>query len=376
MASLTLHAAGLAVHAGTDLVWVDIDGTNSGWLGARGAPFTLTLNISSSAPTTGVDYYLQSTDGFVGGVSYFTMTGRTTAGSSPNTAYSEIYKTNTEVLAAPANILNPQTDLDLGGVLNNVNNANVPGTYQVATFTFQVAAGTPDGTYAIQTISQPGTGWIGAGPDFNEAQFDHHASYLITVAKPQWNRDAGASWALASNWSDNVIPSTPTAPITGVANFLNRLTVPSTVTMDGNKTLNVMNIDSPIAYTISRGSGGTLSMSGTNPNVNIISGNHAISTFITFASANGSFNVKNTSSVVMSGTLIWSLSGTLNVETGATATISGPHTISTNQTLTRTGGGTLTISGTQTPAAGSIFNLSGRNTHLNSSNRAAATPTN
>ena len=97
--------------------------------------------------------------------------------------------------------------------------------------------------------------------------------------------------------------------------------------MDGSKTLNVMNIDSPIAYTISRGSGGTLSMSGTNPNVNIISGNHAISTFITFASPNGSFNVKNTSSLVMSGTLIWSTSGTMNVETGASATISGPHTI-------------------------------------------------
>src|SRR5947207_2325959 len=141
MASFSLHAAGLAIRAGTDLVWVDNDGTNSGWLGAKGAPFTLTLNISSSAPTTGVDYYLQSTDGFVGGTSYFTMTARTIANAT--TAYSETYKTNAEVLAAPANVLNPQTDLDLGGVLNNLNNANGPGPYQVAILTFQLPPDTP-----------------------------------------------------------------------------------------------------------------------------------------------------------------------------------------------------------------------------------------
>ncbi len=371
LASLFLHAAALVVRAGVDLVWVDNDGTNAGWLGARGASFTLTLNITSSEATTGVDYYLQSTDGYVGGVPYFSMTARDTTGSSVNTAYSDVYFTNTQVVAPPANILNPRTDLDLGGTLNNVNSANVPGTYQVAKYTVQVAAGTPDGTYAIQTTSNPGSGWIGAAPNFDESDFSHHASYSITVTTPQWNRDAGASWATATNWSDNVSPNSATA----TANLLNRLTVPSTVSMDGSKTLNILNINSPIAYTISRGSGGTLTMSGTNPNVNIVNGSHAISTFITFGSANGSFNVKNNSAVAMSGTLIWAAGGTMNVETGSTATISGTHTISANQTLTRIGGGTLTVSGTQSPAANSTFNLTGGNTNLNSSNGAAATAT-
>src|SRR5580765_7876807 len=76
MASLTLHAAGLVVRGGVDLVWMDNDGTNSGWLGAKGTPFQLTLNISSSQATTGLDYKLTTPDGFVDPTPYFTMTLR------------------------------------------------------------------------------------------------------------------------------------------------------------------------------------------------------------------------------------------------------------------------------------------------------------
>src|SRR5881394_1645193 len=111
MAWLFLHAAALGLHAGVDLVWVDNDGTNSGWLVSPGAPFTLTLNISSSEATTGVDYYLRSADGFVNNVSYFTMTNRDISTADANTGYIELYKTNPEVLAPPVNSLNPQTDL-------------------------------------------------------------------------------------------------------------------------------------------------------------------------------------------------------------------------------------------------------------------------
>jgi hypothetical protein len=234
LASLTLHAAALTIHAGTDLVWVDNDGTNSGWLGAKGATFQLTLNISSSQATTGLDYYLTTPDGFVGGTPYFTMSLRELTTTSPpnSTPYSDTYFTNTEILTSPKNILNPQTDMDLGGTLNNVNNANVPGTYFVARYTFQVNAATPFGTYAIQTTSNPGTGWIGASPDFNESPFDHHANYLITIAAPQWNRDTGGSWGTNTNWSDNIIPSSSAT----TANFLNRITVPSTITMDASRT--------------------------------------------------------------------------------------------------------------------------------------------
>jgi hypothetical protein len=367
-------------------VWLDNDGTNSGWLGARGATFTLTLNISSSEATTGVDYYLTTPDGFVGPTAYFSLNpngttpvGRDFTGSTPTTAYSDVYKTNTEVLAVPANALNPQTDLDLGGTLNNVNNANVPGTYLVAKYTFLVNNATPNGTYTIQTVSAPGTGWIGAGPDFNEAEFSHHASYSITIADPQWNRDTGGSWGTSTNWSNNLIPSAATA----TANFLNRIIIPSTITMDASRTLNVMNIDSPVSYTIARGGGaGILSMSGTSPAVRILSGSHTISTFITYTTP-GTFEVNNGpnngASVVMSGNLAWSAGGTFNIATGGSATISGPLTITSTlaspRTLTKAGGGTLTISGAQAPGPGAVFSATAGQTNMNAPNGTAATAT-
>jgi hypothetical protein len=366
LAALILHAAGLALHAGVDLGWVDNDGTPSGWLGARNATFILTLNISSSEATTGLDYFLVSNDGFVGGTSYFTMTNRDITGTS----YNDLYFTDAQVEAPPGNILNPRTDSDLGGILNNVNNANVPGTYLVSKYTFLVANNTPFGTYTIQTTSNAGTGWIGEGPDFPESEFSHHASYSITVAAPQWNRDTGGSWATTTNWSDNIVPNVAT----GTANFLNRITIPSTVSMDGAKALNTLNVDSPVSYTISRGSGGTLTMGGTSPSINILSGSHTISTFVTFSSI-GAVNVSSNASVVLSGTFTWSVNGTINVGTGASATLSGAHTIAAGRTLTRAGAGTLTISGTQTPGLGAVLNLTGGTTNINSTNGVPATAT-
>lgn len=423
--------------AAVDLVWVDNDGTNSGWLGAKGATFQLTLNISSSEATTGLDYYLTTPDGFVSGTPYFSMTQRDVSGSSAQTAYSDTYFTNTEVQAAPANSLNPESDKDLGGNLNNINNPNVPGTYKVAVYTILVNPATPFGTYTLQTVSRPGTGWIGAGPTFNESQFAHHASYSITVATPQWNRDGGGNWSTTTNWSDNISPNLNTA----TANLLNRLTAPSTVTMDLSRTLNILNIDSPIAYTVARGSGVTLTMSGTNPQVNILSGSHTVAPFITFGTTNGSLNISSNAALTTSGTITWSASGgtinlannsilsttgamtwstpgTININSGATmtaatgtmtftgagtvnvlaggtlnmtgpviwnasstlnvagnATLSGAQTIGASRTLTRIGGGTLTISGAQTANAASIFAATAGQTNINSTFGVAATAT-
>jgi hypothetical protein len=436
LASLFLHTAVPALYGAVDLVWVDNDGTNSGWLGARNATFTLTLNISSSEATTGLDYYLTTPDGFVGGTPYFTLNTTTPAGRDiTGSSYSDTYFTNTQVQAVPANSLNPETDLDLGATLNNVNNENVPGTYLVAKYTFLVNNATPNGTYTIQTVSKPDTGWIGAGPDFNESPFNHHASYSITVATPQWNRDSSGNWSTVGNWSDNIAPG-PSGATTAVANLYDRLVAPSTVTMDNNRFLNILNIESSISYTIARGASVTLTMNGANPSINIVKGSHIIAPFITWATSGslnvspnaalsasgtiiwnvggavnvsnnatlsttgtmtwngpGTININNTSMLSTTGTMNWNAAGTINVLAGGTlnmsgplnwsanstlnvagtATISGTHTIGAGRTLTRTGGGLLTISGTQTTGAGAVLNLNGGNTNLNSSNGVAAT---
>src|SRR5881227_293402 len=101
MASLFVSAFPALTFAGVDLVWVDNDGTNAGWLGAKGATFQLTLNISSSQATTGLDYYLTTPDGFVSPLSYFAITARDLTGSS----YSDTYSTNTQVQSVPDNAL-------------------------------------------------------------------------------------------------------------------------------------------------------------------------------------------------------------------------------------------------------------------------------
>jgi hypothetical protein len=321
---------------GVDLNWQDNDGTGAGWLAARNTSFALTLNISSSEATTGVDYFLES----LNGSGFFIMQNRELVGSQ----FIDPYFTDSQVEVGPVNQLNPRTDLDLGASITNPNNPLVPGTYMLARYTFIVHPSTPFGTYNLTSFSNPETGWIDGS--FNDHEFDHHADYAITVAAPQWNRDAGASWNTAGNWSDNIIPNS----VTAVANFFDRLTGPATVSMDGNKTLLTMNIDSPDSYTISRGSG-TLTMGGTTPAINVESGNHTISTFVT-----------------------WSVNGTLKVNTGASLVLSGQHTIGASRTLNRTGAGMLTIvTGAQPHAVGSVFQFSGGTTNMNVVNGTAAT---
>src|SRR3954469_986504 len=106
VAALLLCATARKAPAGVTLDFLDADGTSSGWLAARTATFTLTLNISSSEATTGLDYYLRSIDGN----GFFSISARDTT----NTAYPELINSNASIATLPASALNPQTDLDAG----------------------------------------------------------------------------------------------------------------------------------------------------------------------------------------------------------------------------------------------------------------------
>src|SRR6266513_4827425 len=119
VAALIGCAAATQASAGVVLNFLDNDGTPSGWLGAKGATFVLTLNISSSEATTGLDYYLRSLDGS----GFFSISARDISTSS----YHDPLNTDVSVAASPNNALNPQSHLDLGASLDNVSTANVPG---------------------------------------------------------------------------------------------------------------------------------------------------------------------------------------------------------------------------------------------------------
>ncbi len=75
------------------------------------------------------------------------------------------------------------------------------------------------------------------------------------AANGTWNQTVGGSWnSPATNWTPNSVP----ANSGDTANFGNSISAASTVTLDGNKTVGILNFNSSNAYTIAQGSGGSL----------------------------------------------------------------------------------------------------------------------
>ena len=164
---------------------VDNDATPASTTVLPGASFTVTARLVStqaSEQITGADYYLSVSGA---GAGKFRITGRDTTGS----AFSDLIKANNGdnganpgVLDAAFSVLNPRNALDLGASVTNVGAPN-PGnsTHLLAFYTISVPSNTPTGTYTLSTLSEPGTGWVGAAPLFNEAAFSQHGSFTVTV---------------------------------------------------------------------------------------------------------------------------------------------------------------------------------------------------
>jgi hypothetical protein len=135
---------------------------------------TVTLNLVSTAEqTTGIDYYLTALGNANG---HFVLIDRNIGAS----LYNDLINTDTDVEAQPASLLDPTTDLDLGG------NSAAPvtsGTRPVASYTLRVLPGTPNGSYVVETFSQPNTGWV--DQNGGEFQFTNQASLnIIVVPEP------------------------------------------------------------------------------------------------------------------------------------------------------------------------------------------------
>ncbi|HEV8605723.1 MAG TPA: autotransporter-associated beta strand repeat-containing protein [Tepidisphaeraceae bacterium] len=142
-----------------------------------------------------------------------------------------------------------------------------------------------------------------------------------TVDLPQWNVDASGSWSTAANWTGG-IPNSATA----TANFLGKITAARAITLDGNKQVQQLVLDNANKYTITPGSGGTLTVgNGTTGSITTTTGTHEISALL-------------------------SLSGN----------------------ITKAGAGTLIISGTQTHTAGSTLAVIAGTVNLNSNAGSAA----
>lgn len=145
-----------------------------------GESFTVTLSLMGNAneQITGIDYYWRLTEltGNLGGE--ILLTDRT-IGASP---FSDTYFSDAAVEASPGNLLDPQNNHDLGASLADINAPLNNGTWLVATYIFTLSQSATFGESAtLATFSNPGQGWVGPGPDFEESSFDSQATVTITV---------------------------------------------------------------------------------------------------------------------------------------------------------------------------------------------------
>ncbi|MGB7159169.1 MAG: hypothetical protein WBD40_13965 [Tepidisphaeraceae bacterium] len=172
-------------HAAVSLAFVDQDGTSNGSVNVLpNGTFNVRLNLTSANTaadrTTAIDYYLTILGA---GSGLFSIQDRNWTGSpyAGGIDGSGLYNDDATVEALPGALLDPRNDHDLGGGVLDEDVPTMGTSFLVAIFTIKVDPSTPVGTYSLQSTSDPGTGWVGAAPDFNDNEFAQHANYSIVV---------------------------------------------------------------------------------------------------------------------------------------------------------------------------------------------------
>ncbi|HEY1686838.1 MAG TPA: hypothetical protein VGG19_18905 [Tepidisphaeraceae bacterium] len=154
------------------------------------------------------------------------------------------------------------------------------------------------------------------------------ADYSLLIGAT-WNAATGGSWNTATNWAVSSIANQSGE----VANFVNSIASPATITMDGNWTVGTINIKSAYNYDFEQGGGGSLTLNnGSNPAA---------------INSNQANNVINVPMTLSSNTTV-SVASSSNLSIGGN--ISGPGG------LTLTGSGPLTLSGANSYSGGTVLN--------------------
>lgn len=166
----------------------------------------------------------------------------------------------------------------------------------------------------------------------------------------KWITDGGGSWATGANW-DNGVPNGSGA----TANLTTTLSAPSTITIDGGRTVGALTFNSVAnGYTVAQGSGGSLTIDNglsagaitNNGGIHEISAPVILSSNTVLSSASAAEKLTFTGIVSGSGSLTKSGPGELVLS--ASNTFNGLLTLSAGKTTFSNGGlgnGNLTISG-------------------------------
>lgn len=243
------------------------------------------------------------------------------------------------------------------------------------------AAATPDFVYAPKVAGEPFffdvsdslQKWLDGAPNYGWAllptgadDYAFQSSEAATLAQrpllevsyalyPRFTATAG-SWNTAGNWA-NGLPNAPAA----VARFLSRPAA-TAITLDGDKTVGSIIFDSPGAYMITPGTGGSLTFAnyGNVADITVKQGTHTLAiplsiidpTQVTIAAnsrlnADANITVNANLTFTKRGTGVLSANADLFLATGAAAaTLEGEtraRTISGAGTLTIAAGATVTL---------------------------------
>jgi hypothetical protein len=194
------------------------------------------------------------------------------------------------------------------------------------------------------------------------AQISYEKAYASTLVVqsevPMWTgNDGTTSWSDYLNWTGGLPSSTgapypllastnPNLPKQTTANFLNAIKSNTTITLDGNQSINKLSFASLLSYTVAPGAGGSLNIMGSGASISVNSGSHTIS-----------------AATVIASNVAVSVTGTL--------TLSGNVT-NNGFTLSKTGIGTLDISGAQTNGTNSAIAIGDGSVNFNTDAGSAA----
>lgn len=143
---------------------------------------------------------------------------------------------------------------------------STPGTYNLVQFSGVIQGTGPSSL----SVLNPQAGYA--------YTFGTNGSFLTLLIEldailSQWTSTGAGSWGSASNWGNGVPTTNYTAQLT------TSLAAPATITLDGNRTINGLVLQSANAYTIAQGTSGTLTIDkgAKSAAVNVLLGQHTIS---------------------------------------------------------------------------------------------------
>lgn len=143
----------------------------------------------------------------------------------------------------------------------------------------------------------------------------------------RWVPSAGGGWGVASNWSNNSVPNASGDKVL----LGGAITEPATIVLNGDRTVGKLTFESPLGYTVSAGTGGSLILDngGSDAEVIVSAGPNVISAPVSL--------VSNTSVSVASGSQLEL--GTVSGSAGLTKV--GPGTLVLSDSVTYNGPTTI-----------------------------------